>query len=398
MKEEKIFDIAIVGGLGHVGLPLGIAFADKNLKVCLIDINKENAEKVKKGEMPFIEYGAEPLLKKVIKNGKLIISLNSKDISKAKNIIITIGTPVDEYLNPKVRSFLEFFKELKKYIDQDQTIIIRSTVYPHTCQRLLESLGNGNWKVAYCPERIVQGYAIKELKELPQIVSGLSNEAIERVSKLFGILAPKIIKTTVSEAELIKLFSNAWRYVQFAVANQFYMISNNFGVDYDKVRTAMVEGYKRAQTLPGAGFAAGPCLLKDTMQLSAFNSNNFQLGHAAMIINEGLPNYLIDNLKNKYDLSKKKIGILGMAFKADIDDVRDSLSFKLGKILRFNGAKVYYSDEFAKNQDFISKEKLIKLSDIIIVAVPHSAYKGMVIPRKIDVVDLWGITKRKDEK
>ncbi len=195
----------------------------------------------------------------------------------------------------------------------------------------------------------------------------------------------------MGEAEMIKLFSNTWRYIQFAVANQFYMISNNFGVDYDKVRDAMREGYERAHSVPGAGFAAGPCLLKDTMQLAAFSGNNFLLGHGAMMVNEGLPNYLVENLRKKHDLEKTKVGILGMAFKADIDDIRDSLSFKLGKILRFHGTQVYYSDEYAKNPDFVSKEELVKESDVIIVAVPHSAYKGLKIPKNKEVVDLWKV-------
>jgi UDP-N-acetyl-D-mannosaminuronic acid dehydrogenase len=369
------------------------------LNVCLCDIDKKNAELVEKGVMPFIEYGAEPILKKVLGNGKLTVSPDIDSVSKAKYIVIAIGTPVDEYLNPKTRVFLEFFESLKKYITPDQTIIIRSTVYPHTCQQILNLFGNDkNWNIAYCPERIVQGYAIKELKELPQVVAGLSEEAVKEASELFSTISPKIIKTSLGEAELVKLFSNAWRYVQFAVANQFYMISHNFGVDYDKVRSAMREGYRRADALPGAGFAAGPCLLKDTMQLSSFNSNNFLLGHAAMMINEGLPNFIVENLRRNYDLTKTKVGILGMAFKADIDDIRDSLSYKLGKILRFHGTKVYYSDEFAKNPDFVSKEELIKSSDVVIVAVPHSAYKNMVIPENVEVVDLWNVTKKEGKE
>ena len=398
-NSDKTFDVVIIGGLGHVGLPLGIVFADKGLNVCLCDIDKKNAELVEKGVMPFIEYGAEPILKKVLGNGKLTVSPDIDSVSKAKYIVIAIGTPVDEYLNPKTRVFLEFFESLKKYITPDQTIIIRSTVYPHTCQQILNLFGNDkNWNIAYCPERIVQGYAIKELKELPQVVAGLSEEAVKEASELFSTISPKIIKTSLGEAELVKLFSNAWRYVQFAVANQFYMISHNFGVDYDKVRSAMREGYRRADALPGAGFAAGPCLLKDTMQLSAFNSNNFLLGHAAMMINEGLPNFIVENLRRNYDLTKTKVGILGMAFKADIDDIRDSLSYKLGKILRFHGTKVYYSDEFAKNPDFVSKEELIKSSDVVIVAVPHSAYKNMVIPENVEVVDLWNVTKKEGKE
>jgi len=130
------------------------------------------------------------------------------------------------------------------------------------------------------------------------------------------------------------------------------------------------------------------------MQLAAFNGNNFLLGHAAMMINEGLPNFIVEDLRKRHDLSKTKVGILGMAFKADIDDIRDSLSFKLGKVLRFHGAQVYYSDEFAKNPDFITKEKLVESSDIVIVGVPHSAYIGLSIPKRAEVIDLWGATKR----
>ncbi|MBL7055954.1 nucleotide sugar dehydrogenase [Candidatus Woesearchaeota archaeon] len=396
MQNKKYkFDVAIVGGLGHVGLPLGIVFADKGLNVCLCDPNQDHADMIKKKKMPFIEYGAEKILKKVLVENKLHISPDNKEISNAKYVVIAIGTPVDEYLNPKTRSFLEFFDSIKSYLSLDQTIIIRSTVYPKTCEQILSRLGKEkNWKIAYCPERIVQGYSIEELNKLPQIVAGLSKEAIESASELFYTISPKIIKTKMGEAELVKLFSNAWRYIQFAVANQFYMISNNFGVDYDKVRYAMREGYERAHSVPGAGFAAGPCLLKDTMQLSAFNSNNFLLGHAAMMVNEGLPNYLVEELKKKHDLTKTSVGILGMAFKAEIDDIRDSLSYKLGKILRFNGTKVYYSDEYAKNPDFVSKEELVKKSDVIIVAVPHSVYKEIAVPKNKEVVDLWNIIKQ----
>lgn len=394
---SKQFDLAIVGGLGHVGLPLGITFADAGMNVCLYDLNKEYAEIVKRGEMPFIEYGAEPVLRKALGSQALTVSSDPADLSKAKHIIVAIGTPVDEYLNPKTRQFLEIIAKLKKSLDSSQTIMVRSTIYPNTCMQVLNVLsdnGKEQWHVAYCPERIIQGYAMKELRELPQLVAGFSDKAIKDASEIFGKISPKVIQVTMGEAELAKLFANAWRYIQFAITNQFYMIAHNFGVDYNKLRIAMRDGYKRAETLPTAGFAAGPCLLKDTMQLAAFNPNSFMLGHAAMMVNEGLPNFIVDDLRKKHDLSKKKIGILGMAFKADIDDVRDSLSFKLGKILRFHGAKVYCSDEYAKNPDFVTKEQLIRESDIIIVAVPHSQYKSIAIPKGKEVVDLWNIARQ----
>ncbi|MBI3457767.1 MAG: nucleotide sugar dehydrogenase, partial [Candidatus Rokubacteria bacterium] len=277
----------------------------------------------------------------------------------------------------------------------DQTIIIRSTVYPGTCRRVQQLLvaSGGTPHIAYCPERIVQGYAIKELAELPQLVAGLSDQALADATALFAPIAPKIIPVSVEEAELAKLFANAWRYIQFAVSNQFYMIARRFGMDFNRVREVLTDGYGRAATLPTAGFAAGPCLLKDTMQLAAFNTHNFLLGHAAMMVNEGLPHFLVEALRQRRDLARTTVGILGMAFKADIDDIRDSLSYKLGKILRFHGAKVLYSDEYAKDPSFISKEALLASSQVVIVGVPHSAYRTLTAPDGVELIDLWGVMK-----
>jgi len=390
--KDTPFDVAIVGGAGHVGLPLGLVFADKGLNVCLYDINQQVIGKIKQGKMPFIEYGAETILPKVL-NKTLHLTSEIESISHAKTIIIAVGTPVDEFLNPQLRIFLELFQSFKPHLNPEQTIIIRSTVYPRTClqvKNFLEKDGN-HWHIAYCPERVAQGYAVRELRELPQLVSGYSPEAIQEASDLFGMIAKKIITISVEEAELAKLFTNAWRYIQFGVANQFYLIANDFGVDFNKIREAMVEGYGRAANLASAGFAAGPCLLKDTMQLAAFQNNRFMLGHAAMMVNEGMPNAIVENLRKNYDLNQKKIGILGMAFKANIDDNRNSLSYKLGKLLRFQGADIYYSDEYIKDPTFVSKEDLIENSEIIIIGVPHDAYKKITFPDQTHVVDLWGI-------
>ena len=389
MKNSFKYDVVIIGGLGHIGLPLGIVFASKGLNVCLNDINKNVAKIVNKGEMPYVEYGAEPLLKETLKNGKLVISLDPKCISDAKYVIIAIGTPVDEYLNPKTRQFLEFIKDIKQYLNPRQVIIVRSSIFPQTLGQILSILGNNNkWHLAYCPERIVQGFAIQELETLPQIVSGFSDYAIEQSTKLFVKIAKKIIRTSISEAEFVKLFTNSWRYIQFAIANQFYMISESNGLDYNRIREIMIDGYDRSKSLPSAGFTAGPCLLKDTMQLSAFNSYQFQLGQAAMNINEGLPSYIVDNLSKEFDLTKKTIGILGMAFKANVDDIRDSLSYKLRKILIFRGANVLCSDEFVKDSSFMSQDELIAKSDIVIIGAPHKTYSSIDFS-KVKLINIW---------
>ena len=382
--------ICIVGGLGHVGLPLGIVFANKGYNVILHDVNQEVADKVRGGNLPYVEYDAEPLLKKVIKNGRLKVSLDPEVIRESKYIIIAIGTPVDEYLNPKTREFLLNISKLKKYLNPSQIIIIRSSVFPKICKQILNVLGSDKWHLAYCPERIVQGYAVKELVKLPQIVAGYSDLAVKEASELFKNIASKIINTSMGEAELVKLFSNSWRYIQFAIANQYYMITEDFGENYDRIREIMIDGYDRAKGLPSAGFAAGPCLLKDTMQILAFNNNQFLLGQAAMNINEGLPDYIINKLSIKHDLSKKTVGILGMAFKGNVDDIRDSLSFKIRKILNFYGSRVICSDYFVQDTTFKTESELIDKSDIIIVGAPHDKYRNLDVKGK-ELIDIWNI-------
>ena len=391
MKKNN-FDICIVGGVGHVGLPLGILFASKGLKVCCYDINKSLIAKVKKGQMPFIEYGSEELLENSIENNNLNFTSNPKYITESNYIIICIGTPIDEYSNPKTSKFLESVKKMKVYFRKSQTIIIRSSVFPRTCKQVLNILGGEkDWNLAYCPERIVQGYAISELEKLPQIISGYSVRAVNQATKLFKIITNKIIYSSVPEAELAKLFSNSLRYIQFAIANEFYMIANEHEEDFEKIRTIMQMDYDRAKGLPSAGFTSGPCLLKDTIQLSTFYNNRFLLGQAAININEGLPNYIISNLKKNIQINDKNVGILGMAFKANIDDTRGSLSYKLKKLLLFEGAKVFCSDPFVKDTSFLTQKELIKKCDIIIIGVPHSIYASIQLEDKV-VIDIWNTT------
>jgi len=388
------YDVAIVGGLGHIGLPLGIVFADKSNNVLLIDNNLSNSNKVLRGEMPFIEYGADDLLKKALSKNLIKITSYISEVKKAKTIIFCIGTPIDEYLNPKTNEFLDCIKEYSKYIEENQLVVIRSSVYPGICSQINKIFGP-DINLSFCPERIVQGFAIKELSNLPQIISGFSNKAVEESEKLFRQITKKIIKTSVTKAELGKLFSNSWRYIQFAATNQFYMIAHDMGENYDDIRDLMMEDYSRMSGLPSAGFAAGPCLLKDTMQLANLSRNANFLAQAAMNINERMPEYVIQMIKKSHNLNNKKIGILGMAFKANIDDIRDSLSFKLKKLLDFEGAEVLCSDEFVKSHTYLSKEELIKKSEIIIIGAPHDAYKKITFPPDLKVFDIWSMHKEK---
>tara|TARA_Y100001970_G_scaffold260899_1_gene343427 strand:- start:4867 stop:6036 length:1170 start_codon:yes stop_codon:yes gene_type:complete len=386
-------DILIVGGAGHIGLPLGLLLANKGKKVVLYDKDKKNLNKINNLEMPFFEIDGKKLLKKNF--NKIIVTSNKNYIKNSKIIIICIGTPVKDG-KPDLKFFFKMFKEIKNYLTPDKLIIIRSSIYPGTCSNVQKYLGKNYKNISYCPERVVQGRSIVELPKLPQIISGLSNKSIKDSKKLFKLICKKIIITSILEAELIKLFSNAWRYINFSISNQFYMICEKFNIDFKNLRKNMIDGYQRNKGIPTAGFAAGPCLYKDTAQLNAFLKDSFTLGKTATSINQNFPKFIFNKMKKKYGnkLIKKKIGILGVAFKSDIDDVRDSLSIELWKYLKRKKMKVYISDEFVKMKEVINKNNLIKKSDIVIIGAPHTVYKKLKIPKNKYLIDSWGLFER----
>ena len=391
----KSFNICVIGGCGHVGLPLSIQLANAGNNVSIYDVNKEAINLIKRGKMPFMEEGADQILKKVLKKKRLQLFSDAKVISQSEIIILIVGTPVDEFLNPRITDLLNLLSSYSEHFRDKQTLILRSTVYPGTSRKIYQMLmkSGKDIEVAFCPERIAEGHAIKELVELPQIISSFTPEGLKKAKEVFSTLTKDIIELEPEEAELAKLFTNAWRYIKFATANQFFMIANEYKLDYARIYKAMTYNYSRAKDLPKPGFAGGPCLLKDTMQLSAFSSNNFVLGHTAMLLNEGLPNYIVQSLERRYDLSQLSVGILGMAFKANSDDKRSSLSYKLKKILQFKCPKVYCSDPYIKEKGFMDEETLIDKSDLIILGVPHDQYADLNIQTK-PVVDIWNFFKK----
>lgn len=383
-------NICIIGGLGHVGLPLGICLAEAGKRVTIYDIDPKKAEIVSQGKMPFLEADAEPVLQKVL--GKnLSISNNKSVISENYFVIVVIGTPVDEHLNPQFTIFKKFFESILEFLKDDQHIILRSTVFPGTTEKIAQYLASKGkkTKVSFCPERIAQGQALKEIHSLPQIIASTDKNAELEAQELFSCLTKDITFLSPVEAELAKLFTNVWRYIQFGISNQFYQIATSHGLDWYKIYGAITHNYPRAQSFPGAGFAAGPCLFKDTMQLASFSNNSFFLGHAAMLINEGLPNFLVQRLKDGRNLQEKSVGILGMAFKANNDDKRESLSYKLKKILEIEAKTVYCSDVYLREEGFVSPEELVRSSDIIILGTPHKEYKSIEIPNDKTLVDVW---------
>ncbi|TMF66699.1 MAG: nucleotide sugar dehydrogenase [Chloroflexi bacterium] len=387
-------DLVIVGGCGHVGLPLALSLAECGYRVGINDIDEQKIQGVRSGQVPFRETGADALLTKLLPTGRLELSSDPAMLRRTRTVILVIGTPIDEFMNPSVRIFERVLDELTPHIQNGSLVILRSTVFPgtsETVERRLRAAGI-EADVVFCPERIAEGHALEELHTLPQLVGANSDAAFGKARDLFERLGvASVIRTTPLEAELAKLFTNTWRYMKFAIANQFFQIVNRSGLDYNRVLNAIRQDYPRAADLPGPGFAAGPCLLKDTMQLSAFTPDHFPMGQAAMQVNEGLPAYIVDTLNSRRALQGRTVGILGMAFKGDSDDTRASLSYKLRKLAQFKGARVMCTDPYVPDPSFEPLDKVLQDSDVIVIGAPHRAYRGLELDDR-EVVDIWGIT------
>ncbi|WP_218956781.1 nucleotide sugar dehydrogenase [Streptomyces sp. UH6] len=392
--DGDLLPTVIIGGCGRVGLPLGIALAARGLPVVLFDINEAAVATVNSGVLPFDEPGAAEPLAAAVRDGRLVAVTDPSRIAGAETVVVIVGTPVDEHLNPDVGAVPRAVEACADHLRDGQLLVLRSTVHPGVTALTEKTLaGHGlDIDVAFCPERIAEGRAMTELFSLPQIVAARTERAYRRSEAFFRHLTDQTVRLAPEEAELAKLFTNTWRYIKFAAANQFWMMANDAGLDFDRIRGAITHDYPRAADLPGPGFAAGPCLFKDTMQLAAFSRNNFALGHSAMLVNEGLPLYLAARLEARYDLSGLTVGILGMAFKAGSDDTRASLSFKLRKILALKARETLCSDPYVVDDRFLPLDEVLERADLLVIGAPHPEYRDL--PTATPVVDIWGINGR----
>jgi UDP-N-acetyl-D-mannosaminuronic acid dehydrogenase len=395
-RPGAALDLVVVGGCGHVGLPLALSFAGTGLKVGIYDIDVAKMKRVRSGEMPFREPGAEELLASLLPTGRLEFDNHPRMLARADTVVLVIGTPIDEFMNPSTRIFERAIDELAPHLRNGALVILRSTVYPGVTEYVADRLaGHGlDADIAFCPERVSEGHALEEIRTLPQLVGGVTESAFQRASDLFGRLDVEIVRASPKEAELAKLFTNTWRYMKFAIANQFFQMAHHAGVDYNNVLHSIRHNYPRAEDLPGPGFAAGPCLLKDTMQLAAFSPDHFPMGHAAMLVNEGMPGYLIDVLNRRRPLAGRTLGILGMAFKGESDDPRASLSYKLRKLALFNGANVLCTDPYLPDPSFLPLEEVVRRSDVLVVGAPHNVYRCLALDDNREIVDIWDVTGR----
>src|SRR6202167_2643068 len=388
---QKPKKVVVIGGCGHVGLPLGIVFANCGLDVVLLDRDQAKIDTVNGGQMPFMATNALELLGRVI-GKQLIATADPSCLRDADAAIAVLGTPVDEHLNPTVTDLYRSIDDAIASMPEHALLVLRSTVLPGVTKLVHDRLQASGRKIhlAFCPERIAEGKAMEEIRALPQIISAFDPDSLERVRALFSLINDDLIELSPLEAELAKLFTNSWRYMNFAISNHFYVLAETYGLDFQRIYGAVTHRYPRMKSFAKAGFAAGPCLLKDTLQLSAFSGNNFFLGHSAMLVNEGLPNFIVGQLRQQQRLRDKVVAVLGMAFKSESDDKRESLSYKLRKLLMVEAKEVLCTDPYVVDEKLVSLEEAVDRADVIILGAPHSAYRDLQLSDNKVVVDVWG--------
>jgi UDP-N-acetyl-D-mannosaminuronic acid dehydrogenase len=405
--KNKTAVIAVLG-LGRVGLPLASVFSTKKIRVIGVDINEERLSSIKNGKCPFYD----PALQENLNESKEIGMLEvANDLEKVKNlvdcIIVTVGTPTTQGNSVDYSQVFTALEEVCKVNLRDKIVIMRSTLPPKTTTEIIipyieskTGLKAGkDFQIAVCPERILEGRAVKEIHELPEIVGGINQISNDIVTELFKHINPnkKFSYTTITGAELAKLFANVYRYIGFALSNEFAVWAEMYGENASEIIDVSNYEYSRSN-IPKPGFAGGPCLSKDGL----FLDNNITFSSivsTAWKVNESIPQHVVNKIKEvKGNIFGIKIGVLGISFKAGSDDLRNSPSQKLIELLRATGAQVKVHDPFVNETSSINE--VLEDSEVIILATNHEEFKNLA--NKIEnsnaklIYDVWGMYKKED--
>lgn len=408
---EKVQNHSVVVGvvgLGRVGLPLASIFAVRGVKVIGIDISEERLESIRNSKCPFHDIPVQENLEKAIKIGNLIVDKNLNQFKDSVDIIfVTVGTPTTTDNRVDYSQLYASLNEICNINMKNKIIILRSTLPPKTTIDIVipflehkTSMKVGiDFGVAMCPERILEGQAIKELHELPEIVGGINEITNKIVTELFRIINPKkeFLYTSPSGAELAKLFNNIYRYISFALSNELAVWAENYDLDAAELIRIANYNYPRGN-IPIPGFVGGPCLSKDGIFLD--NNTTFSsIVSSAWKLNEAIPQHIVNNIKKiSGNLFNKKIAVLGLSFKSGSDDLRNSPSVKLVEILKDTGAQVLVHDPYVKNTQ--SLQDVLKSPEIVIIATNHKNFREIVPDIKKSgtkiIYDVWSMFKSED--
>ncbi len=400
------FDVCIIG-TGRVGLPLGLAFINAGLTTIGCDINPDLRNQINQGTMPFREPGFDA----IIETRKFQVSENIEMAARAKHIIITVGTPLHEHIESDLRQLQRVLEELTPVLRPGHFLGLRSTVAPRTTtfvKRFIEK--NSTLRVGtdiglvFCPERIAEGCAFEELKSLPQIIGCEDDLSKETSKQLFQAISPEVLHTSFLNAELVKLFTNAERYVHFALANQFALVADTLDGNIYEIQALANYEYPRNQ-LASPGLTAGACLRKDFGMINEWNPYPDIL-LSAWKMNESIPLFLVEHLRRRTSLVDQQVAILGYSFKQDSDDIRDSLVPKLYRYLQRecpHSIKVSDHNLSSAIEDPVNGtltnfawEAATEQADVVFVATNHKGYADVL--QKLGstrpdcwIVDIWNV-------
>jgi UDP-N-acetyl-D-mannosaminuronic acid dehydrogenase len=389
-------------GLGRVGLPLALSFADRGLAVVGVDTNVAQLDSIRAGRMPFTEAGTQELLERVLAGGGLELSDRADDAARTDNIVITIGTPSFSHLESDLRQVRAALDDLLPLLRPGHALILRSTIAPGTTDFVAAYLEKRRGLrvgedvfVAHAPERIAAGRFLEEITSLPCVVGGVGESSTERAASLFSVFGAPIVRTTPVQAELAKIWTNILRYTTFALPNLLMMDCERYDANVFEVIDLINRDYPRGGiALPG--LTAGSCLRKDFV-FSEERSNSPGMLLAVSRVNESVPLFLVEGIKRRLGgLDSRKVAVLGLTFKRDTDDERDSLSPKLIRLLERELADVAICDPHATTPTQPLADA-VRGADVVIVATNHSAFEGAEALRTIIagaredclVVDPW---------
>ncbi len=369
-----------VVGLGRVGLPLALTFADRGLTVTGIDNDPARLSAVGEGRMPFAETGAQELLERVHGSGRLSLSERVADAARARYIVITLGTPSFSHIEIDMRDIRSALDDLLGVLAPGHCVILRSTVAPGTTDFVAGYLAKHrdfdigeDVFVAHAPERIAAGRFLEEIDTLPCIIGGVGRRSGEVAAELFAAFAAPIVQTTPVQAELAKIWTNILRYTHFALPNLLMMDCERSSANVFEVIDLINHNYPRGG-IAQPGLTAGTCLRKD-FAFSEERSAAPGMLLAVSRVNESVPLFLLEGAKRRIGaLADRKVAVLGLAFKADTDDERDSLAHKLIRLLERELADVCAHDPHVPTPT-VSLEEALDGADAVIVATDHSEFR-----------------------
>jgi UDP-N-acetyl-D-mannosaminuronic acid dehydrogenase len=390
---------AAIVGLGRIGLPLALSFADAGVEVIGVDKDRGRLETVQAGRMPFEETGTQELLERVLPTGRLRLTESIADAAAADYIVLTLGTPAHVHLEIDISQIRSVVDDLLPLLHEGQTLILRSTVAPGTTdwmagyieQRRGFTVGE-DFFVAHVPERIAVNRFLDEIRTLPTIVGGVGAGSGAKAAELFDVFGAEIRHTSAVEAELAKIWTNIYRYVRFAIPNLLMMECEQYGANVFDVIDLINRDYPRGG-IADPGLTAGVCLRKD-FAFSEERSSAPGMLLAVSRVHESMPRFIVDGLKRRLgSLRDRKVAVLGLTFKRDSDDPRDSLSYKLIRLLERELAHVSRHDPHVPAESE-PLESALAGADAVVIATNHSAFEGVLaeLPGTVLLVDPWNVT------